>query len=202
MVGGYCLAGLLKHYERVLSLGRRPRPIDAPNLEQRTADFESPPPLPPGADVFCALGTTIRKAGSQEAFRKVDFEFPLRLAEAAVAAGSPRFLLVSSVGADATSGNFYLKTKGEIEAAISALPIPEVHIFRPGVLDGPRLESRPGERAGLAVAKLLGPLLAGGLSKYRATPAQAVGHAMVAAALRGKPGRHLYHWREIVKQAG
>ncbi|MBX9602961.1 MAG: NAD-dependent epimerase/dehydratase family protein [Bryobacteraceae bacterium] len=201
LVGGYCLAALLKHYDRVLSLGRRPNPTEAPNLEQRQSDFESPPSLPPGADVFCALGTTIRRAGSREAFRKVDFEYALRLAQAAAGADCPRFLIVSSAGANPASGNFYLKTKGEVEAAVSALPIPEVHIFRPGVLDGPRLESRPGERIGLALAKLVGPLLAGGLSRYRATPAEAVGRAMVAVALRGETGRHVYHWREILARS-
>lgn len=146
--------------------------------------------------VYCALGTTIRKAGSQAAFRQVDFDYALALARWARQQGCGDFRLVSSVGADKNSSNFYLRVKGEIEEALAGEGFRQLHIFRPGVLLGDRQESRPGESIGKALSVLLGPLMLGGLSKYRATPASAVAHAMVHAP--DASGVHVYHWREII----
>src|SRR5262249_62336295 len=93
-------------------------------------------------DVFCALGTTIRKAGSEAAFRKVDLEMPLRAAQEALKAGAEQFVVVSSVGADPNSKNFYLRTKGELEAELAKLPFGAIHILRPSLLIGRRQEFR------------------------------------------------------------
>lgn len=129
--------------------------------------------------VYCALGTTIRKAGSQAAFRLVDFDYPMALARAARAAGATDFRLVSSVGADARSSNFYLRVKGELEEALAGLGFASLMIFRPAVLLGDRGESRPGEMVGKALSVAVGPLLLGPLAKYRATRAEDVARAMV-----------------------
>jgi len=106
-------------------------------------------------DVFCALGTTIRKAGSQEAFRHVDLELPLRAAEQALKAGAEQFIVVSSVGADPASKNFYLRTKGEIERELARLHFKALHILRPSLLIGKRPEFRLGEAIGMKIAPVL-----------------------------------------------
>src|SRR5947209_11684979 len=134
LVGGFCLQRLLDDnaYSKLISLGRGELPVSHPKLTQHSIAFESIEALdlPAIDDVFCALGTTIRKAGSQAAFRRVDLEFPLAAARLGLKSGAKQFVLVSSVGADLKSGNFYLRTKGEVEQAISALPFSGGHIFR------------------------------------------------------------------------
>ena len=192
LVGGYVkrLAG-----DGCLALVRRnPGPgdrlVDYGNLEASLGDQLRP------QRIYCALGTTIRKAGSQAAFRQVDFEYPMALARWAKLQGCTDFRLVSSVGADSHSSNFYLKTKGELEDALAALNFAQLQIFRPGVLLGHRQESRPGESIGKALSVLLGPLLIGGLAKYRATPAEAVARAMVQAPASN--GVKLWHTPEIL----
>jgi uncharacterized protein YbjT (DUF2867 family) len=134
-------------------------------------------------DVFCCIGTTIRQAGSQDAFRRVDFDIPVALARAAARDGARRFLVVSALGANARSRVFYSRVKGEMEAAVKASGVPKVYVFRPSLLAGPRRELRPGERAGLIVAGLLGPLL----GKYRPVHADALAAAMLAAAEEDLP---------------
>jgi uncharacterized protein YbjT (DUF2867 family) len=123
---------------------------------------------------FCALGTTIKKAGSQDAFRRVDFDFPLAVAKAARAADVPHFLLVSALGASARSKVFYNRVKGELEDAIRELGFPSVTIARPSVLLGDREESRPGEE----LAKKIGWLVPG---KWRPVEASSVAAGLVRA---------------------
>src|SRR5262249_552133 len=136
-------------------------------LVQKVVPFETLASLdlPPLDDVFCALGTTIRKAGSQPAFRRVDYDYPLALADHALKFGAKQFVLVSSVGADAKSRNFYLRTKAQLEDALRRLPFKALHIFRPSFLMGKREESRFGESAAIPVAKALQFLLVGRLRR-------------------------------------
>lgn len=206
LVGGHCLQALLRDeaYARVVALVRRPLGEQHARLEQRVVDFEAlaDDALAGATDVFCALGTTIRKAGSQEAFRKVDHGYTLAVAERAAKAGAQQFLLVSSVGADPATGNFYLRVKGEAERDASALPFAAVHVFRPSFLLGERGERRTGEAIGIAVARGIQGALFGGLRKYRPVEAAAVAEAMVGAARGGQPGRHIYHYDEILRLAG
>lgn len=186
LVGGHCLRFLQQDasFARVIALTRR----DLESLD--SLDLSS------ATDVFCALGTTIRKAGSREAFRRVDFDYPLAIARKAAAASA--FTLVSSVDATPKSPNFHLRVKGELEAALSALPFDAVHLFRPGFLIGERGERRMGEAAGIAITQALRFALAGPLRKYRAIPAEDVARAMVTASKQGAPGRHVYHFGEIM----
>ena len=107
-----------------------------PKLSEHVIDFESLPKLPKTDDAFCCLGTTIRKAGSQAAFRKVDFDYVLNFATAAKAAGAKRFFVVSALGANAKSGVFYNRVKGEMENALMAMNFESLHIFRPVISAG------------------------------------------------------------------
>jgi uncharacterized protein YbjT (DUF2867 family) len=189
-------------WTRIIALVRRPLGFSLPHVDEQTAAFEALDSLSPSTvdDVFCALGTTIAKAGSQEAFRKIDYEYPLALARWANSRGARRYLLVSSVGADPRGGNFYLRVKGELEDALERLPIETLHIFRPSLLLGPRSESRPTERIAQAVMPAMSFLFAGPLRRYRAIDAGTVAGAMVRAALAPVTGRHVYHWDEMTQR--
>jgi uncharacterized protein YbjT (DUF2867 family) len=169
---------------------------------EKVVDFATLDRVDPVDDVFCAIGTTMKKAGSREAFRAVDHDLPLKVAKLAVAAGAQRMVLVSSVGASAKAGSFYLRTKGELEDALAALGLRALHVLRPSLLLGDRAESRPGESVGIAVARATGFLLMGGLRKYRAIDADVVARAMVAAAAGADDGVKVYEHDAIVKLAG
>jgi uncharacterized protein YbjT (DUF2867 family) len=207
LVGGYCLQTLLSdsRYARIVLLGRRELAAARhPRLTQKIVDFEglTQADFHRADEVFCALGTTMRKAGSKEAFRRVDVDYPLSAAQLSRQAGAKQFLLVSSVGADAAAKNFYLRTKGELEQEIGKLGFNAFHVFRPSLLLGKREEFRLGERIATAVAPLLNFAMAGGLRRYRAIRAASVGKAMVAAAQQEKRGTLVYQYEEIRKLAG
>ena len=131
--------------------------------------------------VFCALGTTIHQVGSQQAFRHVDYDYPLAIAKAARARGASHFLLVSALGANARSRIFYNRVKGELEEAVQALGYPSITIARPSVLIGDREEPRFGEGIAKALAWLT-PL------RWRPVPAAKVASALVRAAHANAPG--------------
>jgi uncharacterized protein YbjT (DUF2867 family) len=207
LVGGFCLRALMedRSYGQVTLLGRRALTAPAnPKLTQIRVSFENlnAADFANTDDLFCALGTTIRKAGSQDAFRQVDFEYPLAAAKQALNAGAKQFVLVSSVGADPGSKNFYLRTKGELEQAVSALGFQAVHIFRPSILLGKRQEFRAAERVVAAIAPALNLALIGGLRRYRAIQAATVGRAMVAAARQAKSGTQVCEYDQIIRLAG
>lgn len=193
LVGGFLLKRLLASpaYAKVVSVCRRKSGIADPKLVEIVADFDRLDEALAGIgadDAFCTLGTTIRKAGSQDAFRRVDHDYVLAFARAARAAGAKRFLVVTAVGSSARSGIFYSRVKGEVEEALSALPFETLHIFRPGLILGERGERRPAEAAMMAAMPLLNSLLAGPLAVYRGISADTIAAAMVAAALGGKSG--------------
>jgi uncharacterized protein YbjT (DUF2867 family) len=177
-------------WANVVALTRRPLEFEHDKLQVRLVDLARlEDEQAPHVDVACcALGTTIATAGSQEAFRRVDYDFTLAFARFAERGGARRFLLVSSVGADAGSANFYLRVKGEVENAVRALPFEALVILRPGLLLGDRRESRPAETVARAVAPLLNPLLFGPLAKFRSIRADRVAAAMVAAATDDRSG--------------
>ena len=187
LVGGHCLRRLLANpvYGSVTILVRRPFPLSHSKLAQIVVDFDHfalDPGQDTAEDVYCCLGTTIRKAGSQDAFRRVDFDYPLQLARCSKACGARRFLMVSALGADANSSVFYNRVKGEVEQAVREVGIDRSYFFRPSLLLGERVEFRLGERIGMAVAALIAPLLVGRLRRYRPIEADAVAAAMVYAA--------------------
>lgn len=182
LVGREILAGLLADpaVAQVHALVRRPLPTSHPKLHAQVVDFAALPALPPVDEAYLALGTTIKVAGSQAAFRAVDFDANLAVARAALAAGCRRLGLVSALGADARSGVFYSRVKGELEDALAALDTDALVIARPSMLAGDRpalgQPERPGERWALRVSGLLGPLLPAAVRPVQARD--------VAAALR------------------
>jgi uncharacterized protein YbjT (DUF2867 family) len=202
LVGQECLNILLKRYDSVTSLVRKPTSRLHPRLIERRIDFDrlDTIEIPEGAHVYSALGTTIKKAGSEAALRRVDFDYPKMLAVRA-AAGAAKFILVSSVGADKASGNFYLRVKGELEEAIAQMPLEAALFFRPSVLIGDREKKRPAEAVGAAVARAISFALLGPLRKYRPIPAGTVAEAMVSAACSEVRGVHIYHFDEMLRLA-
>ncbi len=194
------LLTLQPDFGRVLAVTRRPLSFDHPRLANRIVRFETLAQSLAGirADVaFCCLGTTLRAAGSREAFRQVDHDYVLAFARAAHHAGASRLVLVSSVGADPASKNFYLRVKGETEEGVNTVGFPALDILQPGLLLGIRSELRPLELAASVVMPILNLLLVGPGERYRAIPARAVAAAMVGAARTGRKGVHRYTHRGI-----
>lgn len=205
LVGRECLKQLLAESScrRVVALVRRPGALSdavagsAGRIEERVVDFER---LGQQLDVsgidriVCALGTTIAKAGSRQAFRRVDLEYPLELARQGAARGVPHYLLVSAMGADARSRIFYSRVKGELEDALRALPFRSLSIARPSLLLGDRAEFRLGEAAGSWAARLLPFVFP---DKYRPVQAAAVAAALVRMAREDAPGLRVVESGEI-----
>ncbi len=183
LVGRAILEGLLADASvtAVHALGRREPGVAHSKLIPHVVDFAALPTLPPLDEVYMALGTTIKAAGSRAAFKAVDFEANLAVARASLAAGARRAALVSSMGADAKSSIFYNRVKGEIEDALARLSFEGLVIARPSLLVGNRASlgqpERPAEKVATAVSKLLGPLIP---ANYRPIAASDVARALLA----------------------
>ena len=190
LVGRLVLARLLASpsVSRVVAPTRRPLGIEHPRLRNPVVDFET---LPEDADwwaveaVICTLGTTIADAGSQAAFRRVDHDYPLRVAQLARRHGAGTYALNSALGANARSRIFYNRVKGELEDALAALDYPSLVLVRPGLIDGQRQPPRAGEGRALVVSRRLRPLLP---AKWRPSRAERIAEALVDAALHPPPG--------------
>lgn len=201
LVGGHVLRLALRDARvgRVIAPVRRSLPAEAMTdtraadghqaaLEAPVVDFDA---LPAAADgwqadaAVCALGTTLRRAGSQAAFRAVDVDLVVRTAALARRLGVPAFALNSSLGADAEARGFYLRCKGEAEDAVRALGFPSLTLVRPSLIGGERDESRPLERLGILAATALRPLVP---ARYRVVPAERIAHCLLDAALAARPG--------------
>lgn len=182
LVGGLILQALLtdEAVSTVHALSRRPMSLRHPKLQVHIVDFASLPALPPAEEVYLSLGTTIRVAGSQAAFRAVDLEANLAVARAAFAAGVRRVGLVSAAGANARSSVFYNRVKGELEDGLKAMDLSALVIAQPSLLldyrDGLQQPPRLGERIAIPFARLLAPLLPG---VFRPVRARAVAQALV-----------------------
>lgn len=192
LVGGHALRLALAdpRITRVVAPTRRALPAHA-GLENPVVDFAA---LDPSASwwavdgVVCALGTTRKAAGSDAAFRRVDVDHVLAVATHARRAGARAFALNSSVGADAASGNLYLRCKGEAEQGVAALRYPSLTVVRPSLIGGERAEHRPLEALGAGVMRVLGPLVP---ARYRVVPAKRIAVALLEAALAATPGLHV-----------
>ncbi|MDX1458678.1 MAG: NAD(P)H-binding protein [Marinobacter sp.] len=212
LTGSQCLEGLLAtpEVERVVTLTRRPLAVDHPRLTAAVADFDH---LEASARHFevdvvvCCLGTTLKRAGSRSAFRKVDYEYCFTAARVGKARGAKAFILMSAVGANARSPVFYNRVKGELERDVAALHYPYLSIYHPGLLLGDRTEHRSGEAAMAVVMPALNRLLPGPLSKYRGIESADVAQAMVnevrELALSGnmEPQSHVRHYDDIMMLA-
>lgn len=198
LVGRHVVARLLRDpaYTQVCVVARRPLDIDDPSLTTLISDFSDLAALGPALtadDIYCCLGTTLRRAGSKTAFADVDERMVVDLAHATAAAGAQQFLVVSAIGANEHSLAFYSRVKGRMEKAVSALGFAAVHIFQPSLLLGERSEHRAGEAIAQKLAPLLGRLTRGPLRRYQPVSGDAVAEAMLRIALRGEHGVHIHH---------
>lgn len=199
LVGAELLQQLLADdgIERVTALVRRPLAEPSERLETRIVDFERLEQVAEAFavdQIFCALGTTIRQAGSQERFRRVDYDYPLALARLGVEHGARHFLLVSALGADAGSRVFYNRVKGGLEDALRRLDFRSLTIVRPSLLLGDRREFRPGEEIGKRLAWLVP-------DRWRPVHARDVAAALVQAARDDAAGPRIIESREIPRGA-
>ncbi|MEJ8756290.1 oxidoreductase [Pontibacter sp. H259] len=202
LVGSHCLRLLLtsERYSQVISIGRRDLPLIHPKLDQKVIDFNNLKKYSSelaADDVFCCLGTTIKKAGSKENFYKVDHTYVVELAKVTAAKNANQFLVVSAMGADAGSMIFYNKVKGEMERDVQQLDFRAVHIFRPSLLLGEREEQRTGEEFASKIMRPLSGLMVGPLRKYKPILAEDVAKAMLWAADQRANGVHIYPSDEL-----
>jgi uncharacterized protein YbjT (DUF2867 family) len=203
LIGRELVRVLLKDsaYDRVVALVRRGTGLSHEKLVEAVTDYEGLEAVIsgylPGAYLFCCLGTTIKKAGSKEQFRKVDLEYPMLLGRLALQYGAAQYLIVTAMGASSKSSLFYNQVKGEVEEGLNQLKLPSLHIFRPSLLLGDRQEVRSGERIASAVSKAVTPLMLGPIRKYRPIQAQTVAKAMMLASKRGSRGSHIYESNQI-----
>jgi uncharacterized protein YbjT (DUF2867 family) len=197
LVGRYCLDLLLNDaaYGRVVTLGRRRLPLEHAKLDQHIVDFKRLQDYAyaiRAEDIFSSLGTTIKKAGTKEAFREVDFTYQYEVARIAAQNGAEQLLLVSALGANARSPVFYNRVKGELEEAVAALSFSAVQIFRPSLLLGERAEFRLAERVAELPMKYVSFLMVGPLAKYRPVHARTVAAAMLKIAAERPPGTNVF----------
>lgn len=171
-----------KRYDKIYSVVRRPTGYSNPKVEEIVFDYKDFSKLPPLMvnHVFSCMGTTIKKAGSQEAQQVIDRDYPISISKFAKQIAAEKMVCVSSVGTDIKSGNFYLRTKGEMEEGVKA-NFPNSVFVRPSFLVGNRKEMRIGEKIGIGVFKVINPLLMGGLSKYRGVNVDKLSKAMINA---------------------
>ncbi len=182
-------------YSNVKVLARNSLGWQHPHLQEVQFDFDHPNGLVTQADdIFCCLGTTMKKAGSKDAFQKVDYKYPLDIARLSLANGAQQFAIVTSMGADTESSFFYNRVKGEVERDLALLNFPTLLIFRPSLLlgnrsTGGRNESRLGERIAEGAMRLLKPLIP---AKYRAIEGSKVANAMVVTTQQQLTGKHIF----------
>ncbi|TVX93593.1 oxidoreductase [Paenibacillus agilis] len=205
LVGGHLLHILLEQpaYDKVKIFTRRNIQLDHPKLEQIVVDFDHLEQYVDHMhvdDVYCCLGTTIKKAGSKEAFRKVDFEYPLVMAKMAKQCGASKFLMVTSIGADSKSSFFYVQVKGDVEEEVKKVGLSSVHVFQPSLLLGSRSESRPRERAIMMVSPLIKLIARGKWSQYSPIQAKDVAEAMYRVGQSQRQGNHVYHYEQIMSK--
>ena len=204
LIGSQLLNILLNssEYDKVISFVKRDTGLKNPKLIQHIIDFDRPETyqdLVRGDDFFCTIGTTIKRAGTKEAFRKVDFEYPQQFATIALENKVKQFLMISSIGADSSSSNFYLKTKGEIEDFLKNCNFEGVSILRPSILMGDRNEFRLGERIGIFIMKSFSFLFLGNFRKYKPIQSKTVAEALFIIAKKSKKGFQIYE-SDAIKQ--
>lgn len=206
LIGGQLVEQLLKDecFEKVRILVRRPVELTHKKLEIQIVNFDNltdlRAKLGSGDCIFCCIGTTQKQVkGDKAAYHKIDYDIPVNAAKMGKDAGFKKYLLVSSVGANASSRNFYLTLKGEVEKAIAEQHYESFHVLRPGVLIGKREELRLGELIAKGVISAVPFLLTGSLKKYRGIDAANVAKAMVAASKLNVKGMVIHHYKDMMK---
>ena len=201
LIGSHLLEELLNdpYFDTVRILIRRPLDLNHPKLEKKIVDFHDSDSLlvaVSNSDVlFCAIGSTMKKVkGDKDAYRKIDFDIPVKLARFCKMTGCEKFILVSSAGANSKSMNFYQRLKGETDEAIKEAGLKTVHIMRPSLLLGERKEFRLGENIGKAVMTGLSFLIP---EKYKAIQGKDVAKIMVALSKKNEEGYFIHANSEI-----
>ena len=201
LIGGYLLEELLNdpYFDTVRILIRRPIDINHPKLEKKIVDFNDSDSLlvaiSNGDVLFCAIGSTMKKVkGDKEAYRKIDFDIPVKLSRFCKMTGCEKFILVSSAGANSKSRNFYQRLKEETEEAVKSVGLKTVHIMRPSLLLGERKEFRLGENIGKAVMTSLSFLIP---EKYKAIQGKDVAKVMIALGKKNDEGIFVHENLEI-----
>jgi len=206
LVGGELLNCLLtsSEYSKVLILVRKPLGLKHPKLEELLIEFDELARYSDCFkvnDVFCCLGTTIKKAGSQEAFKKVDVEYPLEIARLAKDMRAEKFLIISSLGANPKSSVFYSRMKGLLEERLKEIGMNSLQIFQPSLLLGNRKEIRYGESVSSFLLKGVSFVFVGTLKKYKPIDAKTVATGMYKAAQTNSQGIHTYLSNQIEEMA-
>jgi len=197
LIGGHLTRKILNlpTYSKIKVLVRKPLDFQHPKLEQIIINFDNFDKLLLVADdVFCCLGTTMKQAGSKEAFYKVDFTYPFEIAKAALQNGAKQFLIVTAMGAEAKSMFYYNRVKGEIEKTLTDLNFPTLLIFRPSLLLGERKDSRAGEGFATIIMKAFDFLTP---KKYKAIKGETVANAMLDLAQKGIIGKQIFESGEM-----
>lgn len=203
LTGEQCLKELLASdvYDTVITVTRKPLAVNHHKYQNIVVDFEKLHDYKlhlKADDVYCTIGTTIAKAGSQKEFRRIDFDIPKQIAEYTLWNGAQRFILCSALGANAQSAIFYNQVKGELEEALQKMNYKALLIFRPSILLGDRKEERTGERMGRAFAETFSFLFVGPLKQYKGTPVNILAKRMVAEGSSHISGTVIYENAEIV----
>ena len=202
-VGGYVLDSLLDapDFTRVFAISRRPLGREHPRLANRIVQFEKLETQLKGVQchvAFCCLGTTMKQAGSEKAFRQIDHDLVLSFARVAKAAQAQRFIVVTSAGADASSKNLYLRVKGEVEQELERMGFQSLDILQPGLLLGwRRNDLRPLELLASVAMPLVNPFLSGSRIGFRGIAARTVAAASLGAARSGRRGVYRYTWPSL-----
>ncbi len=201
LTGRFLTELLLKddRYERLILFVRKESKVFHGKIKQVVFNpdrIEDILPQINGDQLFCCLGTTIKKAGSQEAFYKTDHHLVVDIAKASISNNIPVFTVISSIGANASSSNFYLSTKGNTEEVLKSFGFKTLNILRPSLLLGIRPDSRPLEEASKVIFKALGVLMLGEFKKYKPVHAEAVARAMIISA-NGNHGLNILESNEI-----
>lgn len=206
LIGSELLRLLLedKAFSEVRILVRKPVSFSHPKLKVQIVSFDNYAELKenigPAHSCFCCIGTTQKKVqGDKDAYRKVDYNIPVNTANICIENGISKYLLVSSVGADKSSKNFYLQLKGSVEETLSRLEFESIHFFRPSVLLGNRKEFRAGEKFAQASMQLFSFIFIGQLKKYKPIKSIDVAQAMLVASKQQGTGIQVYEYEKIME---
>ncbi|MCF8304731.1 MAG: NAD(P)H-binding protein [Bacteroidales bacterium] len=207
MIGGHLFDLLLndKRYDEVKVFTRNPIEVEKSRIKLHIIDFDKLDQyssLIKGDELFCSIGTTLKKAGSKENFAWVDHDLPVKLAEIASKNKIKGFYIVSSIGANPNSSSFYLRTKGQMEEDVLKHSFKRIVIVRPSMLLGKREEQRFGEELGKAVLHVIDPLMIGRLKKYKGIQAKTVARAMIKVANLQQIRKNIYESNELKRLAG
>jgi uncharacterized protein YbjT (DUF2867 family) len=202
LIGSHLTGLLLKDntIDKIYLLVRKPLNINHPRVEERIVDFNNADDFktkfPQVDTIFCCIGTTQKQVkGDKELYRKIDFDIPVKAAKSGIEKGTGKYIIVSAIGSNAKSKNFYVQLKGQVEEAIAALPFQSVHIMRPSILLGSRKEFRLGEKIFQVLLKPLSFLIP---SIYKPIKAEQVAAAMIKAYKSDKKGITIYKYKEMI----